>query len=98
MLEFFSPKIRTFFFEVILHFSQLKDGKRFHIQKIETRYFNVAIWLFHLTKLFEGDASQVQLEEMHSNSVHVYAGGYFHEPVCPRRELVMKTLYIEYSH
>lgn len=57
MLEFFSPKIRRFLFEVTL-FSLLKDGNSFHIQKTETLYFKVVIWLFHVTKPFEEDASE----------------------------------------
>lgn len=73
--------MRTFLFEVIFYVSQLKDGNRFHIQQVDTLYFKAVIWLFHLIKLFEEDASEVQLGETHSNSVHVDAGGCFYQPV-----------------
>lgn len=84
---FFSLKTRMFLFVVTFYFSQLKDGNRFPIQKIDT-IFQSSDLVFHLTKLFEEDASEVQLEETYSNSVHVYAGGYFYQPVCPRRNVV----------
>lgn len=95
---FFSPlRTRIFLFEVIFYFFQLKDGNRFHIQQLEILYFKAVIWLFHLIKLFEKDVSEVQLGETHSNSVHVDARGCFYQPVCLRRNVVMKTPYIKYK-
>lgn len=83
-----------------LYFSQPKDGNRFHIQKIKILYFKAVNLVISFSKAiwrrcFRGSIGR----KIFQVSSHI-CWGYFYIclSVCPRRKLVMKTLYIKYSH